>query len=221
MPQRPQHYQGAVTRSVSLDYLLHLPAAYAESGDPWPVILFLHGAGERGSDLKLVKKHGIPKIAARRRSFPFIAISPQCPAGSHWMHHFDALLGLLDDVLARHNADARRVYLTGLSMGGNGAWGLAARAPERFAAVAPICGHDLWLVGLPERAGALKGMGVWAFHGARDWVVPPMWSAEACKAVTDAGGEARLTIYPLADHDSWTETYDNPELYAWFLQHRR
>ncbi len=221
MPQRPFTFDGQVTKPVSLKYLLHLPAAYSDAGDPWPVILFLHGAGERGSNLNLVKKHGIPKVAAQRKDFPFITISPQCPKHSWWMLQLDALTALLDDVLARHNADASRVYLTGLSMGGNGTWALAMQHPGRFAAIAPVCGHDLFLLGLPDNARVLRKMPVWAFHGARDWVVPIAGTAEAVKALQGLGGEARFTVYPLADHDSWTETYNNPELYEWLLGHRR
>lgn len=221
MPQTTQSFKGNVTKTAELNYWLHLPSSYARTGDAWPVILFLHGAGERGDDLKLVKKHGIPKIAAKQKDFPFIAVSPQCPRHSWWLHQFDNLIGLLDDILARYHADPSRVYLTGLSMGGNGAWGLAMRYPGRFAALAPICAHDLFLLGLPDNVRALKNMPVWAFHGARDWVVPVMWQAEAVHALKKIGGDARLTVYPGADHDSWTETYSNPELYDWFLQHRR
>src|SRR5207247_5709557 len=141
---------------VELGYLLYLPKDYnAKSGRRWPLMLFLQGAGERGTNLSLVSVHGPPKLVKQGREFPFILVSPQCPADQRWDN--DALLALLDDVIARHKVDTNRIYLTGLSMGGFGAWSLAARYPERFAAVAPICGGgeqiDVLLAGKGKREG--------------------------------------------------------------------
>ena len=195
-------------RTEHLRYLLHLPKG-AEG--PQPLILFLHGAGERGDDLSALLKHGIPKLAARDERFPFIAASPQCPAESWWTHHLEPLSELLDELEARLPVDRRRVYLTGLSMGGYGTWALAALSPERFAAAAPICGG-----GDAETAPLLKNLPIWAFHGAKDELVPLKRTETMVGAVNRAGGNARLTIYPDAGHDSWTETYDNPGLYDWF-----
>ncbi len=203
-----------LTDSGGLSYLLHLPAGYDAAADTtWPVILFLHGAGERGTDLELVKVHGIPKLAEADPKFPFIAVAPQSPAETRWPAHLDALDTLLDHILADHAADPNRVYLTGLSLGGQGTWEWALAKPERFAAIAPICG---W--GQPELACNLKDMPVWAFHGALDTVVPPAGSEDMVAAIEACGGDPRLTIYPDAGHDSWTVTYDNPELYAWLLE---
>ena len=124
---------------------------------------------------------------------------------------------MLDDVLSRYPADAERVYLTGLSMGGFGTWALAARSPERFAAIVPICGG-----GLPGKAGRLKDLPTWAFHGGRDRVVRPELSKRMVDAMKAAGAKkVELTIYPDAGHDSWTKTYDNPKLYEWLLKHKR
>ncbi|HMO65954.1 MAG TPA: PHB depolymerase family esterase, partial [Verrucomicrobiota bacterium] len=137
--QQELRFEGAITRPVALNYLLHLPAGYvAGATRHWPLMLFLHGAGERGTNLARVKVHGPPKIAETNAAFPFILVSPQCPPGDRWDPH--ALLALLDSVMAKHAVDPERVYVTGLSMGGYGTWALAAAAPERFAAVAPICG---------------------------------------------------------------------------------
>ena len=212
-----------ILQPVRLGYLLYLPQGYNQAGnqEPWPLILFLHGMGERGDDLELVKKHGIPKVAERRPGFPFIAVSPQCPADSVWTMQLPALNALLDEVLARYNADPDRVYLTGLSMGGFGAWHLAAAYPERFAAVVPICGGVDEHLGFPAKLALLKDVPVWAFHGGRDDVVPPERSRMAVDALNRYGGQARLTIYPEAGHDSWSQTYDNSELYDWLLAHRR
>ncbi|GAB4454040.1 MAG: prolyl oligopeptidase family serine peptidase [Anaerolineae bacterium] len=206
-----------IVRQVRLNYLLFLPEGYNAGGARrWPLILFLHGAGERGDDLERVKIHGIPKVVEQRPDFPFVVVSPQCPRPSWWTAEVDALNALLDEVIATHAVDPARVYLTGLSMGGFGTWALAMAHPERFAAIAPICGG-----GDPHRVTALKDVPTWAFHGAQDEVVPMSETEQMVEALRAAGGDVRATVYPDADHDSWTATYDNPELYDWFLAHTR
>jgi predicted peptidase len=180
------------------------------------MLLFLHGAGERGSDLEKVKVHGPPKIVEKQKDFPFIVVSPQCPEDDWWTDKVEVLIHLLDDIVARYNVDTGRIYLTGLSMGGYGSWALAAEHLERFAAVAPICGGGNRIM-----AHRLKDIPVWAFHGAKDPVVPLKQSEEMVSAIKALGGDARLTVYPDAGHDSWTETYNNKELYDWFLKHRK
>jgi predicted peptidase len=211
--QQAKSFEKEIKITVKLNYLLFLPDGY-ESGDKkWPLILFLHGAGESGSDVERVKATGLPKLLDTKTDLPFVVVSPQSPRGG-W--NADTLNALLDDVLARYKIDADRVYLTGLSMGGFGTWELGTAHPERFAAIAPICGG-----GTPSRASQLKGVPVWAFHGAKDNVVPIARTEAMIKAMKDAGMEPKFTIYPEADHDSWTETYNNPELYKWFLEHTR
>jgi predicted peptidase len=221
MPHTQQTFKGRVTRPATLKYWLNLPKGYKTDGKPWPVILFLHGAGERGSNMTLARKHGIPKVAHAANDFPFIAISPQCPAHSWWMLQVHEVLALLDHVLATHNADRDRVYLTGMSMGGNGTWALAMAAPERFAAIAPVCPHHPFFVGLPEDAKRIAHLPVWVFHGAADTVVPIDHAAVVVDKLQKLGAPVKFTVYPTANHDSWTETYTNPELYRWFLKHRR
>jgi predicted peptidase len=204
---------------VKINYLLFLPAEYGKEQDTkWPIILFLHGAGERGDDVNLVKKHGPPKLVegsgndspARK----FIVVSPQCPPNKWWEPR--EVITLLDEVSQKYSVDPDRVYLTGLSMGGFGTWETSARYPERFAAIAPICGG-----GDPRRVRSLKDMPVWVFHGDKDPTVPVQRSIEMVDALKQAGNDAKFTRYPNAGHDSWTETYNNAELYAWFLQHKR
>jgi len=212
--QHPQVFEKTVTKTLKCQYLMFLPDSYGRKQQHWPMILFLHGAGERGSDLKKVKKHGPPKIVENKKDFPFIVVSPQCPANSWWPEETDVLINLLNDIIARYSVDTKRVYLTGLSMGGYGTWHLAYKYPERFAAIAPICGG-----GKRFMADRLKDVPVWAFHGAKDKVVPVKDSEEMVNAVKARGGNAKLTVYPDAGHDSWTVTYDNPELYDWFLKH--
>jgi len=205
-----------ITKDLSLGYLLFLPEGYGEDGKKWPLMMFLHGAGERGSNLNLVKKHGPPKIVEKRKDFPFIVVSPQCPEEDWWTEKTEDLIHLLDEIEGRYDVDTERVYLTGLSMGGYGTWTLGPKYPERFAAIVPICGG-----GKRFFARRLRDVPVWAFHGGKDNVVPVSESEEMVNAVKRAGGDARLTVYPDAGHDSWTATYDNPELYEWLLGHSK
>jgi len=213
--QTPQSFERPIRRVVSGHYLLYLPEAYGQGRrQRWPLVLFLHGAGERGDDLDLLKKHGPPKLAAAGRQFPFILVAPQCPANQWWTT--EVLIALLDEVEEKFAVDKDRIYVTGLSMGGFGTWALAAEQPDRFAAVAPICGG-----GDPRTAPRLTRLPVWAFHGARDTVVPPARSQALVDALRAAGGNVRFTLYPDADHDAWTRTYDDPQFFAWLLQQRR
>lgn len=204
-----------VTKTIQCQYLLYLPRGYtAAAAERWPLLLFLHGAGERGEDLELVKKHGPPKLIEQGRDLPFIVVSPQCPVGEWWSP--DVLMTLLDEVCEQHRVDETRLYLTGLSMGGYGTWKLALSHPDRFAAIVPICGG-----GNPHLCVRLRGVPVWVFHGAKDGVVPVRESEVMVTALERAGGTPKLTVYPDAQHDSWTATYENPELYEWLLRHRR
>lgn len=200
---------------VTMRHLFALPAGYdADKGKRWPLVIFLHGSGERGDDLKKVTKHGPPKQAEAGREFPFILVAPQCPAGSWW--DLAVLDRWLDGVMREFRVDPDRVYLTGISMGGFGTWTWAQKSPERFAAIMPICGG-----GDPARAGVLKDIPTWAFHGAKDGTVVPAKSEEMIAGMRAAGAEPKLTIYPEAAHDSWTPTYDNDEVYAWLLAQKR
>jgi predicted peptidase len=213
-----------ISVTMRADYLQFLPKGYdANEGKRWPLILFLHGAGERGTDVWKTAVHGPTKYIEKHPEFPFILVSPICPSGSKWSD--DLLLGILDAITAKYAVDTNRIYVTGLSMGGFGTWSLATTYPERFAAVAPICGGDAFIgAGLSmmdgRKAAALKKLPVWAFHGGKDPVVPWAESDRMVQLLKKFGNEdATLTIYPEAGHDSWTVTYDNPELYQWFLQH--
>ena len=203
-----------VTKTVGYDYLLYVPEGYGQEKKLWPMILFLHGAGERGDDLELLKITGLPETIEKKKDLPFVVISPQCPEEDWWTD--ESLIRLLDDVEQRYDVDKKRVYLTGLSMGGFGTWSLAAAHPGRFAAIAPICGG-----GEPIATRKLKDMPVWVFHGAKDEAVPIERSQVMVDALKKRGGNVKFTIYPEADHDSWTATYNNPELYKWFLEHRK
>jgi predicted peptidase len=222
--QTRQRFERTIKKKLTAKYLLYLPKDYKPRGKQrWPLMLFLHGAGERGTHLNAVAAHGPPKLVKQGREFPFIIVSPQCPNDDTWSN--EALLYLLDEVVKKHRVDTNRIYLTGLSMGGYGTWALATAYPERFAAVAPICGGgDTIRVLLAEsrRRSALKQLPVWAFHGARDTVVTPDEGERMVEALKRLGNtKVDFTVYPEASHDSWTETYNNPKLYEWFLEHQR
>ncbi len=213
MNLRQKHTTAKVCKTLDVNYLLYVPQNENDPQKKLPLLIFLHGAGERGNDLKLVTKHGPPKLIAQGRDFPFIVVAPQCPSGEWWS--VPELDLWLDQLLKELPVDKERIYLTGLSMGGFGTWAWATERPDRFAAIAPICGG-----GEPFLADRLKNIPVWVFHGVKDPVVPIRRSEEMVEALKKAGADVRFTVYPEAGHDSWTETYDNPELYRWFLKHK-
>lgn len=234
--QTEHRFSAELKKPVGYSYLRWLPAGYDSPADRrWPLLLFLHGAGERGTDVRLVAKHGPPKLlagvgltpgetaAARELGEKFIVISPQCPPEQVWDD--DAVLALLDRASTELRVDRTRVYLAGLSMGGYGTWSIGLRNPGRFAAIVPICGGgrtiDL-LLSRSSRKAELLALGIWAFHGAQDQTVVLDESERMIRALRKAGATGvQLTVYPEAKHDSWTETFANPELYAWLLRHQR
>jgi len=199
-------------KETAIGYWLFLPKSYDQK-KAWPLMLFLHGAGERGDNLNQVKKWGPPKLVGSRKSFPFVVISPQCPKNKRWdstqMHL------LVEHVAASHKIDRSRIYCTGLSMGGYGTWAMIAKYPKLFAAVVPICGG-----GDPASAKKITKVPIWAFHGRADRVVPPSRSQAMVDAIKKAGGtSAKLTIYPGVNHNSWSKAYSNEKVYEWLLSH--
>ncbi|MCX6359524.1 MAG: prolyl oligopeptidase family serine peptidase [Armatimonadetes bacterium] len=203
-----------IVRTLTARYLLFLPKGYNDDkARKWPLMLFLHGAGERGNDLEKLKVHGPPKLATAGKELPFILVAPQCPENGWW--ETETLGALLDEVQTKHRVDLDRVYCTGLSMGGYGTWAMALAYPKRFAAVAPICGG-----GQARLAGWMMRSPAWVFHGAKDNVVPLAESEAMVAALKSGGIENRFTVYPEAGHDSWTEAYNTPELFDWLLSHK-
>ena len=212
--QHPYHLDKAISKRITGGYLLFLPKDYEKDGRLWPTILFLHGAGERGDDLGILGRIALPMVLEERDDFPFIVISPQCPRGQRWSNEF--LITLLDDIIAGYRVDPSRIYLTGLSMGGYGTWNLAFEYPDRFAALAPVCGGgNRYLV------SRVKDVPIWIFHGELDTSVPVVRGKEMFEALEKIGGNLKTTFYPGRGHDCWHETYNDPILYEWFLQHRR
>jgi predicted peptidase len=210
-----EHFEKDVTIHANLKYLLYLPKDYNSIGKPFPLIMSLHGVGECGDNLDLVKIWGIPKILEHDSNFPFIVVAPQCPANSWWQLHLEELKGLLDEIKTKYNVDKSRIYLTGLSMGGFATWSLAALYPNDFAAIAPVCGGGEIRLAMH---GAYK-MPIWVFHGAKDPIIPLQRSQEMVDEIKKKGGDVKFTIYPDLDHNCWEVTYNNKELYTWFLSH--
>ena len=177
-------------------------------------MIFLHGSGERGENLDLVKKNGPPSFVENRPDFPFILVSPQCPDGTWW--EIEDLQAMLEKLLDKYRIDRNRIYLTGLSMGGFGTWSWACKYPDQFAAIAPVCGG-----GDAIFADELKNVPVWAFHGEVDPVVPVKRSVEMVETVNTNGGSAKMTVYPGVGHDSWINAYNDEELYKWLISNKK
>jgi predicted peptidase len=194
---------------------LHLPRGYGSSGTRWPLVVFLHGSGERGDDLARVNAHGPPRHAAAGRDYPFVLCSPQLPAAQRGWDP-DALHALRQQLVDRCNLDADRVTATGLSLGGHGVWNWASRHPADLAAIAPVCGH-----GDPAAVCAGRSVPVRAYHGEADDIVPIARQKACVDALRACGGRADWISYPGVGHDSWTPAYDDPELVPWLMQQRR
>ena len=203
-----------ITINFELQYLVYLPPAYESNSKKWPLVLFLHGSGERGNDLNLVNRNGPTKLVEEGKDFPFVMISPQCPLGQRW--DVRELSALLDEVEIIYRVDKNREYVTGLSMGGEGTWKLILAEPDRFAAAAPVCGRtgSSYL-----DACKLKDCPIWVFHGTMDDVVSIDESVRMVKALDQCSNNVKFTVYPKSNHNAWDETYNNEELYSWLLQH--
>jgi pimeloyl-ACP methyl ester carboxylesterase len=207
--------QTAQQFTQQISYLLALPEGYdMDTAVRWPLVIFLHGSGERGNDLGKVKKNGPPKLVDQGKKFPFILVSPQAGAEAAWDPE---MLYRLEQYLKKeYRVNSDKVYLTGLSMGGYGTWDLAMKHPEEFAAIAPICGG-----GDAATAWKLRNIPIWCFHGAKDNVVPLAASENMVKAAKEYNPDVKFTVYPNADHNSWDASYNNDALYTWLLSNKK
>jgi predicted peptidase len=197
-----------------LRYVISLPRDYRETNQRWPLIVFLHGGSGRGDDINLIKQYGPPRHVSEAADFRFVVLSPQIPEGEIWSDS-DGVISLLDEVLAHYAIDPKRVYLTGMSMGGRGTWYLAYKYPNRFAAIAPIAAFQT----IPEHwARNLRNVPVWAFHGDKDTIAPVSDDQLMIDAIKGQGGNPRLTILSGRGHD--IGDVFNKDLYDWFLEHR-
>lgn len=201
-------------KETTTHYWLYLPANH-DGKTKLPLLLFLHGSGERGDDLAVVKKHGPPKLCESQADWQFITVSPQCAKEQRW--DASVLAKLVDHVAGKANADEKRLYVTGLSMGGSGTWALTAAQPQKFAAAVPMCGR-----GDPATVEKIVSLPIWIFHGEKDAGSPVTLSQTMFDAVKAAGGDKiKLTIDPDAGHDCWTKAYADPALYRWLLEQKK
>ncbi|GIV85483.1 MAG: hypothetical protein KatS3mg052_2490 [Candidatus Roseilinea sp.] len=227
--RRPRTGQHAYTfkaqladgRAIQLNYLLFVPASYGR--DPqakWPLLVFLHGSREVGRDISRLRRAILPQIVEENPEFPFIVVSPQSPTRQHgWYPSLDAIEALLDMLQTELAVDPDRIYLTGLSMGGYGAWALAMDAPDRFAAIAPVVGGYFYSA---RQLCALKDKPIWVFGAQLDRNVPLRESERVVNALRSCGGNPRFTVFENADHDrGWELAYRTTELFEWLLRQQR
>jgi predicted peptidase len=216
----------------------------------YPLVIFLHGAGERSSGVSTIVFTGVPRSGERgsdntrqlvhgvaefakednREKYPCFLVAPQCPAGAWWSNvnlrtgemgeepsgPGRLVLGLIESVRKEFPVDAKRIYITGLSMGGFGTFDLISRKPDLFAAAIPICGG-----GAPDQAKKLAKVPMWVFHGGADRVVPPQRSRDMVEAIKKAGGKPKYTEYKGVGHDSWTRTYRDPKVLKWLFEQKK
>jgi predicted peptidase len=210
----------ATYKSVSvenLQYYLYFPEDYStKDATQFPLLLFLHGGGESGGDLEELKTNGPPKLIAEGRQFPFLILAPQNPDKKKWWNT-RALVQLLDTVIAGNRVDKNRIYLTGLSRGGGAAWELAVQYPDKFAAMAVVCG----MTPVPYASWIDKKMPIWVFHGTEDQSIPISESEEMVKKLKDMGHDVKFTKYEGVGHNSWEQAYTTDELYEWFSKQKR
>ena len=208
MEKRVYNFQNK--RIEKLNYLLYLPEMIA--GEKLPLIVALHGAGERGDDFDKLTVHGMPKYIEGGMNIPAVVIAPQCPENFIWNQITVELKELIDSTAQEFDIDTDRISVTGLSMGGYGTWEMGMAYPGFFAALAPICGG-----GVSWRVYTMGKTPVWAFHGDADDVVPAANSIEMCDRLKKCGGNVKLTLFHGVTHNSWEPAYEDTKLIEWLV----
>lgn len=201
----------------NLQYFLYYPKEYEEEkNDKFPLLLFLHGGGESGGTLEDLKTNGPPKLLAEGKEFPFLILAPQNPHKRKWWNT-RAVVQLLDTIIKNNRVDVNRIYLTGLSRGGGAAWELAVQYPDKFAAMAVVCG----MTPVPYAGWINKNMPIWVFHGTEDKSIPISESENMVNKLDEMGYDVRFTKYDGVGHNSWVQAYNTEELYNWFMEQKR
>jgi len=208
-------WQTTLSIPVDMPYLLYLPDG-VEARSDWPLVLFLHGSAERGDDAELLRRQGLPKVLEEGAGLPAVVLAPQCPPGQVWAQQHPALSALLDRLLPTLPVDARKVTLTGLSLGGAGVVHYAASEPGRFRALAPICGPWTWYYMTPT----IAALPLWIVHGEADELVSVDDSKRLAQVTRALGGRPRLTLYPEVGHNSWERAYADPAFLEWLVDPR-
>ncbi len=237
-PQTGILFESIETEERTYDYAVYVPRGY-DGTTPMPAIVFLHGYGESGFDGQHQVAVGIgPRLVWDVETWPFIVLMPQKPAADQWGDHAPAVARMLGRMTDEYQIDRDRVYLTGLSQGGNGTWTLNALIPETFAAIAPVCGYGVWTppgasggrewsndMSVPELRPVIEAAArvpVWAFHGDADDVVPADQTRRLVEAIRAAGGDPKMTVYEGVNHNAWDRAYSREQgLATWLLANRR
>jgi predicted peptidase len=197
-----------------MQYVIKFPKGFCET-EKYPTLIFMHGAGSRGTDIELLKGNPFFKITENHNDLPFVIFAPQC-SGDTWFDSFTTVNDFAKFVGTKEYVDFDKIYLMGASMGGYAVWQMAMSNPSFFAAIVPICGGGMYW-----NAGRLKGVPIWAFHGDSDTTVYTEESVKMVNAVNENGGNAKLTIYENCGHDAWSDTYGNIEVFKWLLSHKK
>jgi predicted peptidase len=200
----------------NLQYYLYFPETYEEDESKlFPLLLFLHGGGESGDSLGVLKKNGPPKMLAEGKQFPFMVLAPQNPHKKQWWN-VRAVMQLLDTVMTQYRVDPKRIYLSGLSRGGSAAWEMAVQYPDRFAALAVVCG----MAPVPYASWINKDLPIWVFHGTEDRSIPFSESEAMVSALKQMGYDVTFTVYEGVGHDSWVQAYQTEALYDWMMKQK-
>lgn len=208
-------------RNGNLNYLLHVPAAYGQDpNQKWPLLIFLHGSREVGRDINRVRRAIVPQMLEENPDFPFIVMAPQAATQANgWYPSLKPIEAAIDELQGEYNIDADRIYVTGLSMGGYGAWALMMDDPARFAAIAPVVGGYFFN---PKQLCEIKDKPIWVFAAKRDRNVPLKESERVVNALKACGAEPQFTIFENADHDQgWELAYTTTDIFQWLLAQRR
>lgn len=206
-----------VSVSETLEYFLYYPPDYSsKTGAQFPLLLFLHGGGESGASLDMIRKNGLPKLVSEGVEFPFLILAPQNPHKKQWWN-VRAVMALLEKVVSENRVDRNRIYLTGLSRGGNACWEMVTQFPDTFAAMAVVCG----MTPVPYAHWIDRDLAIWVFHGTEDTVIPFSESERMVEKLQEMGYDIRLTAYEGVGHNSWERAYKEEGLYPWFLLHAR
>lgn len=201
----------------NLQYYLYFPKEYEETAnEKFPLLLFLHGGGEAGGTLEDLKTNGPPKLLAEGKEFPFLILAPQNPYKRKWWNT-RAVMQLLDTIIETNRVDIDRIYLTGLSRGGSAAWELAVQYPDKFAALAVVCG----MTPVPYAAWINKKLPIWVFHGTEDKSIPISESEDMVTKLKEMGYDVTFTRYEGVGHNAWVRAYNTEELYEWLMKQKR
>ena len=200
----------------NLKYYLYYPEHYFDSEETFGLLLFLHGGGESGRALEEIKDTGPPKMLAEGKQFPFLILAPQNSHAKKWWNT-EAVIQLLDSVTRMNRVDKNRIYLSGLSRGGSAAWELATQYPDKFAAMAVVCG----MTPLPYAHWIDQEMPIWVFHGDQDDVIDVEESDKMVAKLRDMGHDVRYTRYKGVGHNAWDRAYTTDSLYTWLANQKR